>query len=471
MRRTNHGRGYLWIICCGLTVGLVAAATPTAQAAPVFSPGAPGTGDPYFPDMGNGGYDVRHYDIRLAFNPKTKAINATTKILARATQNLSRFNLDFLGPLTISRLSVNGRDATFTRGGAQELVITPRHGLRKDRPFLVSVTYAGVPQKIDDPSLGISGWAATKDGAVALNQPIGAATYYPVNDTPTDKATFTQTVTVPSGLTVLANGEPGPTATHDGRTTFRWHMNRPMASELSMIAIGRYNVTHGVTADGLPNITAIGKSIDTKPGQGRLLNQTTAQIIKWESSTFGPYPFDSTGGILADLGVGYALETQSRPVYDQTTSDVDGDLLAHELGHQWFGDSLTPVRWSDIWLNEGFATYSEWLYQEKFHGVPVRETFAQAYDEEEDWTGKVADPGRDHIYDDLVYTRGAMTLQALRMKIGDRAFLRMLTLWPTTYRHGTVSTQKFIQFVERLTHRNLDAFFHAWLYQPGKPRL
>jgi aminopeptidase N len=474
MRRANHSRGSLSIICCALAVGLVAAASPAAQAspehAPHFSPGAPGAGDPYFPDMGNGGYDVGHYDIRLAFDPTTKAVNATTTIRARATQHLSRFDLDFQGPLTISKLSVNGRHAAFTRRGAQELVITPPDGLRKGRPFVVSVTYAGVPQKIDDPALGVSGWVATKDGAVGLNQPIGAATYFPVNDTPTDKATYSQTVTVPSGLTVLANGEPGPTTTHGGRTTFRWHMNRPMASELSMIAIGDYDVTRSVT-DGLLNITAIGKSIDTKPGQGRVLNRTTAQIIQWESSNYGRYPFDSTGGILADVGVEYALETQSRPVYDQADSDVDGDLLAHELGHQWFGDSLTPVRWADIWLNEGFATYSEWLYQEKFNDVPVRQSFADTYAAEDDWTGKVADPGRDHIFDDLVYNRGAMALQALRMKIGDHAFLRMLKLWPTTYRHGNVSTQTFIRFVERLTHRDLDAFFHTWLYQPGKPAL
>jgi aminopeptidase N len=474
MGRATRSRGYLVIICCALTVGLVAAAGPTAYAAqgraPAFSPGAPGAGDPYFPDMGNGGYDVGHYDIRLAFDPKTKAINATTTILAKATQNLSRFDLDFQGPLTISGLSVDGRSATFTRSGAQELVITPRHGLRKGHRFLVSVTYAGVPQKVDDPALGLSGWVTTKDGAVGLNQPIGAATYYPVNDTPTDKATYTQTVTVPSGLTVLANGEPGRTTAHHGQTTFRWHMNQPMASELSMIAIGDYDVTRGVR-HGPPNITAIGKSIDTKPGQGRVFNDTTAEIIQWESSMYGRYPFDSTGGILADVGVDYALETQSRPVYDQTTSDVDGDLLAHELGHQWFGDSLTPVHWSDIWLNEGFATYSEWLYQERFNGIPVAKTFAQTYADEKDWTGKVADPGRDHIFDDLVYNRGAMTLQALRTEIGDRPFLRMLTLWPTSHRHGNVSTRDFIRFVERLTHRDLDAFFDTWLYQPGQPPL
>jgi len=464
-----RGRGQLLLVSFVLSAGLVAATSPAAEAAPVFSPGAPGAGDPYFPDAGNGGYDVSHYDIRLAFHPETKAIDATTTILATATQDLSRFDLDFQGPLKISRLSVNGQNAGFTRSGAQELVITPPHGLRQGSTFVVSVSYSGVPQQIDDPALGVSGWVATKDGAVALNQPIGAATYYPVNDTTNDKATYTQTITVPTGLTVLANGEPGPTTTHDHQTTFRWTMNRPMASELSMLAIGGYDVTRGVTAGGLPNITAIGKSIDTKPGQGRVFNETTAQVVQWESSLYGPYPFDSTGGILADVGVGYALETQSRPVYDQSTSEVDGDLLAHELGHQWFGDSLTPVRWSDIWLNEGFATYSEWLYQEKFANVPVQQTFAKAYADEKDWSGAVADPGRDHIFDDLVYNRGAMALQALRHRMGTTRFLGLLRTWTGQHAYGTATVEQFEALGRQAGGRDLTGFFDAWLHTGRKP--
>ncbi len=461
------------LIAAAVAIGLLIPSTAAAASPPRFTPGAAGSGDPYFPDMGNGGYDVGHYDIDLAFDPTTKAIAATTTIQARATQNLSRFDLDFLGPLTISRLTVDGHRAAFTRTGAQELVITPPRGIRDHRGFTVSVTYSGVPQEIDDPALGVSGWVATSTGAVALNQPLGAATYYPVNDSTRDKATYSQEVTVPtaSGLTVLGNGEPGRTTSHGGQTTFRWRMNQPMASELAMIAIGKYDVTTGRAIGGIPNITAIGTAIDTTVGQGALFNQTTADIIKWESSMYGPYPFGSTGGLIDQIGVGYALETQGRPVYDQRRSTVDGDLLAHELGHQWFGDSLTPDHWSDIWLNEGFATYSEWLYQQKYNGVPVADSFQQTYDGTDDWSGKVADPGRDHIFDSLVYDRGAMTLYALKQKIGDRAFSEVLRWWPSAHRYGNVSTQDFIHFVEKVSHRNLTAFFQTWVYSEGKPAL
>ncbi|MFI6598713.1 M1 family metallopeptidase [Nonomuraea sp. NPDC050536] len=462
-----------------LAAGLVAAAP--ADAATGFTPGAPGAGDPYFPDMGNGGYDVAHYDIALKYDPATKSITATTKILASATQNLSRFNLDFLGPLQISDVSVNGRQATYQRTGAQELEITPSRGLRNGQPFTTQVTYSGAPQTIDDPALGISGWVNTSDGGLMLNQPIGAATVYPVNDSPQDKATYTFTITAPEGLTSLANGDPAGSWTKDGWTTARWVMGQPMASELTVIAIGKFTVTDGVTPGGVRNITAIDTTLDTAPGQDADFQNRTATVTDWESSIYGRYPFGSTGGIVDDAHVAYALETQGRPVYDRYgrpgQNPSDG-LLAHELGHQWFGDSVTPKRWADIWLNEGFATYSEWLYAEHTGGQSVQASFDETYatDASDDlWQGKVADPGRDHIFDGLVYDRGAMTLHMIRKTIGDDRFFTLLKLWPTVHRHGNASTEDFTTFVKRIAgHANagqLDALFATWLYSEGKPAL
>lgn len=468
-------------VTLGVTAGLVVSAAPAGAAADHgrarFTPGAPGAGDPYFPDMGNGGYDVAHYDIGLKYDPETKGIQAVTRIKARATQNLSRFNLDFLGPLKISALRVNGHRVSYERTGAQELVITPRKGLRKHRRFTVTVVYSGVPQTINDATLGTSGWVPNPDGAVMLNQPFGAATVFPVNDHPTDKATYTFTLAAPKGLTTLANGDLRGKWTQGGWTTTRWVVRHPMASELSMLAIGKYDVLTGRTEDGVPNLTATDHNMAIRPDDAEKFHRQTAEVTDFQSALYGRYPFTSTGGIVVKAGVGYALETQGRPVYDlgrRPGSIPSGGLLAHELGHQWFGDSVSPEKWSDIWLNEGFATYSEWLYAEKFNGTPVQESFDELYAtpaSDDLWKGIVSDPGRDHIFDGLVYDRGAMAIHVLRTTIGDKDFYRLLKAWPAAYRYRNASTKDLVRFAERLSHENLDAWADAWLYSEGKPAL
>ncbi|WP_433477159.1 M1 family metallopeptidase [Spirillospora sp. CA-142024] len=463
-------------VTLGIAASLAVTAAP-AGAAARFTPGAPSAGDPYFPDMGNGGYDVAHYDIGLKYDPGTKSIQAVTKVEARATQNLSRFDLDFLGPLKISSLTVDGRKASFTRTGAQELVITPREGLRKNRRFTVTVAYSGVPQTINDDALGTSGWVPTPDGAVMLNQPFGAATVYPVNDHPTDKATYTYTLSAPKDLTTLANGDLRGRWTKGAWTTTRWDVRNPMASELAMIAIGRYDVLAGRTKAGVPNLTATDRAMAIKPEDAKKFLDQTAEVTDFEAGLYGRYPFTSTGGIVVKAGVGYALETQGRPVYDlgrRPGGIPSAGLLAHELGHQWFGDAVSPAKWADIWLNEGFATYSEWLYGAAHGGDTVQKVFDETYATPASdglWKGKVADPGRDHIFDGLVYDRGAMAVHVLRTKIGDGAFYRLLKAWPSAYRYGNASTKDFVRFAERVSHKNLDAWADAWLYSEGKPSL
>ncbi|TDC97364.1 M1 family metallopeptidase [Actinomadura sp. 7K507] len=463
-------------VALGVAAALAVSAAP-AGATAKFTPGAPGAGDPYFPDMGNGGYDVANYDVGLKYDPGTKGIQAVTKIKARATQNLSRFNLDFLGPLDISSLKVDGQRASYKRTGAQELVITPRKGLRKHRHFTVTVAYSGVPHTINDPTLGTSGWLPTDDGAVMLGQPFGAATVYPVNDHPTDKATYTFTLSAPEDLTTLSNGDLRGKWTRQGWTTTRWVMRHPMASELAMLAIGKYDVRTGRTDGGVPNLTATDHANAIKPDDAEKFHRQTAEITDFQSALYGRYPFTSTGGIVVKVGVGYALETQGRPVYDlghRPGSIPSGALIAHELGHQWFGDSVSPERWADIWLNEGFATYAEWQQAEEFDGTPVQESFDALYATPADddlWKGEVADPGRDHIYDGLVYDRGAMAVHALRKEIGEKSFHRLIKAWPAAYRYGNASTEDFVRFAERVSSKKLDAWADAWLYSEGKPSL
>ena len=461
-----------------VATGLVVPAAAANAAAPGggFTPGTAGAGDPYFPDMGNGGYDATHYDLALSYDPVSKKLTGTARISARAIQNLSRYNLDFQGPLTISELTVNGRPASFTRAGAQELVVTPAQGLRTGGDFTTTVSYSGVPTKVDDPALGLSGWLATDDGAVTLNQPIGAATWFPVNDTPRDKATYSYAITVPGNLTALANGEPMGTTPRGDTTTYRWAMRQPMSSELAMVAIGRYKVTSGRTPSGLTNITAIDPQLVTAPAQAADFHDRTADIVDWQQTIFGRYPFASIGGVADEVGVGYALETQGRPVYDRPTPGVNpsGGLIAHELAHQWYGDSVTPASWKDIWLNEGFATYAEWLFSERSGGATAQRLFDETYAQPpgaEVWRPVMADPGRDNIFHETVYDRGAMTLHMVRKAIGDDAFFTLLRRWPAEHRYGNVTTADFIAFVERLAGTDLGPLFQAWAFTAGKPAL
>ncbi|MEO5875828.1 MAG: M1 family metallopeptidase [Streptosporangiaceae bacterium] len=456
------------------SLGLVPA---VASAAPVkFTPGAAGAGDPYFPKMGNGGYDVGHYGITLAFDPGTGTIAATTRITARATKNLSRFNLDLHG-LTVTALTVNGRPAAYRRTGFQELVITPRKGVVRGTRFTVAVSYEGVPKPVEDPALGRSGWITTSDGAVALNQPFGASGWFPVNDTPRDKAAYDFALTVPDGLQALANGDFLGRRAKAGKSTYRWRMRSPMASELSLVAIGKYKILRKKGSRGVPaNLTAIDSALVKSPGQLASYGKRTAQIVTWESKLFGTYPFTTTGGILDNIKVGYSLETQGLPVHDWNLpgANPSAGLMVHELAHQWFGDSVTPAKWRDIWLNEGFATYAEWLWAERAGGATAAKQFKLAYSagaKAQVWQGVLANPGRDHIFDSLVYQRGAMTLQVLRKKLGDDRFFGLLRAWATHNKGKNVTTKQFHAFAEKYSGKQLDSLFKKWVYTAGKPKL
>ncbi len=445
----------------------------SADASVTYRPGAAGAGDPYFPAMGNGGYDVRHYGLRLDYDPAGAYLTGTATITATASQNLSRFNLDLHG-LTVQTVEVNGKTAKWKRSGFQELIVTPAKGLRQGRKFTVKVAYAGKPVKISDKLLGASGWITTADGAVALNQPFGSATWYPVNDTPKDKATYSFTVIVPRKLTAVANGDFVNRRVKDGKAVYRWRMRQPMSSELSMVAIGSYRTLRTKTG-GLPSFTAFDTTLASSAKQLASYDKKTRAVLKWQSKLFGPYPFSSTGGIVDELNIGYSLEAQGRPVHDWSTKDQNppDDLIVHELAHQWFGDSVTPAKWRDIWLNEGFATYAEWLWSEKTGGRTAQQIFQTAYNAgpgADVWKGVLADPGRDHIFDNLVYQRGAMAVHALRKELGDDVFFRLLRSWLSLHRGGLVSTKQFQNYAEKFSGKQLDALFKKWVYTAGKPK-
>jgi aminopeptidase N len=455
------------VLLAATTVFALVAATP-AGAAPAAgpSPGAPGSGDPYFPQQGNGGYDVRSYGLDLRYEPATRRLDGTAVIAATATQALSRFDLDLRG-FTVRSVTVNGRTATFGRAG-QELTVTPARALPKGVPFLVTVGYGGVPKVITDPDDSIEGFVPTNDGAFVVGEPQGSPGWFPSNDTPNDKATYTIRMSVPAGITAVGNGRLLSQRTAGGRTTFVWNESRPMATYLATITLGKFQV-HRADAGGIPVYVALDPQ---EAAKAKPVTDKIPAIIAWEQSVFGPYPFETVGAIVDHApNVGYALESQTKPNFD---SAPDTATLVHELAHQWFGDSVSLTKWQDIWLNEGFATYAEWLWSGHTGGKTPQQRFDALYrtpaSDTDLWVPPTGDPGGPaSIFGTPSYDRGSMTLQVLRNRIGDRAFFTVLRTWAAQHRYGHGTTAQFIALSERVSHQHLDGLFHAWLFTPGKP--
>ncbi|MEU6254000.1 M1 family metallopeptidase [Streptomyces sp. NPDC047043] len=441
---------------------LLAAAGPASA----IGSGAPGAGDPYFPLAGNGGYHVDHYDLTLRYDPDSRHLDGTAVLTAHATQLLTRFDLDFKG-LKVTGLTVDHTAADFRRDG-QELVVTPGRPLFPGEEFRVTVAYNGTPKPVTDPDGSLDGWIPTDDGAFVAGEPQGAMTWFPANNHPKDKSSYDITVTVPKGRTAVSNGVLVGQRTAQGHTTFHWRQREPMAAYLATATVGKFEVEQYTTHNGIRVYNAVDPR---EASDAESVLKKLPSVLEWESKLFGPYPFRNAGSIVDRApDVGYALETQSRPLYD---SAPDLSTLVHENAHQWFGDSVSLTSWKDIWLNEGFATYAEWLYEEQHGGDTAQETFDELYDRpasDDLWEFPPGDPGSgENIFGTPVYERGAMALHALRTAVGDRTFFRILRAWATEHRGGHGTTRQFVHLAEQESRKNLDSVFTTWLYSAGKP--
>ncbi|WP_053650748.1 M1 family metallopeptidase [Streptomyces sp. XY431] len=433
-------------------------------------PGAAGIGDPYYPNAGNGGYDVSHYDIRLKYTPTTDELEGTTTVLATATQDLTRFNLDFV--LSVKEVLVNGRAAKFTTSGEQELVITPSRTVAKGSPLTVVVRYADKPGEVERG--GYSAWLRTPDGGVAANEPEGAAWWFPANDHPTDKATFDVSVLVPEGTQVVSNGTQ-TTSSRPGWTRYNYRQTKPQATYLATLAIGKFDIRKDTTEGGLPVITAYSPDLGVNLGAAQASVERTGELTDWLSTVFGPYPFETVGGYVPNVPTGYALETQGQVFYSprQFARGANTSVVAHELAHQWYGDSVSVQRWSDIWLNEGFARYAQWLWSEHENEGTAQELadYVYGYYPADDafWSVRPGDPGPDHQFAGAVYDRGAIAIQALRNTVGDDKFFAILKGWPTERKYGNATIPQFQAYAEKISGKPLGALFNTWLFTAGKP--
>jgi aminopeptidase N len=483
--RNRRTAAVLAIVCLTTPLGLPAtaqAAGPDGRSTARCISGAPGIGDPYYPTYGNGGYEVRKYDLDVTYDPATDVLDGVAGIKARATKSLCSFNLDLVG-MTVRSIEVNGARARWSRT-EHELTVIPKRPIQRGE-FEVKVRYDGVPHEFViqiPPDFELrTGFMATPDGATVAGQPEVAAGWFPVNDHPLDKARYSFDVTVPKGYEVVANGFLTGRETKRGWTTYEWDAREPMASYLATIDIGHWDVHRWRTDTGLPVYDAVDSAITG--GLRTEIDSSLArqgEVLDVLGGAFGPYPFSTVGAIVDNQDdLFFALETQTRPVYskffwlDAAGNPINGDsVVVHELAHQWFGDKIALARWQHIWLNEGFATYAEWLWAEHEGQATPQDIFLAIYNsipaDDPFWDVVIGDPTVESLFDDPVYVRGAMTLQALRNEVGDDDFWRIVRRW-AAQRDGHGTTAEFIALAERISGQQLDEFFDVWLFTGEKP--
>ena len=433
-----------------------------------------GLGDSLYPDLGNGGYDVAHYTLELTFDPATDVLTGIATIDAAATIELDVFNLDFIG-FEILDLTVDEQPADFSRAG-RELTIEPSMPIPAGEAFTARIEYTGTPAPIPSRALSFQvGWRTATDGtSYVVSEPDGAASWFPANDHPLDKATFTFRVTVPTPLLAVANGVLTDTITDIGATTRVYEMDQPMPTYLTTVVIGDLDVVDdpaGSAAAGVPirNVLPPVVATDLPPALGE-----QGDMVAFLESVYGPYPFDLYGiAVVPEFPA--ALENSTLSIFGDgfVSSPLFEFVLVHELAHQWFGDHITPADWGDIWLNEGFATYAEWLWLEHTEGPAALDQIT-AGTREQLALAALPPPGippPDDLFNASVYRWGGLTLHALRLEIGDDAFFTTLRTYVARYGGSTARTEDFIAVAEEIAGRPVDDVFDAWLYGETIPEL
>ena len=424
--------------------------------------------DPYAPGSGDPSYQVSEYRLALRYKTATNRLDGEAVITAEATEPLDEFSLDLIG-LKASRVSVAGAGRANFKQGARKLVVRPGR-IAAGQRFEVTVRYGGSPAPRNS-RWGQIGWEELDDGILVASQPVGAPTWFPCNDRPADKARYRLEITTEDPYTVVGTGVPGPRSRRSGRTTWTFTQDAPAATYLMAVQLGRYRTT--------PLELGVPASVHYPADHAAAVRADLAGLpamMALFSDRFGPYPFARYDVVVTADALEIPLEAQGMAVFGRNHLDGHGAserLVAHELAHQWFGNSVGLARWADIWRSEGFCCYAEWLWSEASGGLTAH------HQAKRHWAAlaglgqdlPLADPGPDRMFDDRVYKRGALTLHALRRTVGDEAFFAILRGWTAANRHATGTTAQFTALAEQVSGRPLGSLFTAWLERTALPKL
>ncbi|OLP00450.1 peptidase M1 [Mycolicibacterium porcinum] len=428
--------------------------------------------DPYLPRNGNFGYRVSRYELDLEYKVAINRLAGTATITAVTLAALRTFTFDLSDALSVSRVSVNGRRPAQYRCSGGKLAITLASALPAGAAMTVVIRYNGTPRPIES-YWGDVGFEELSNGALVAGQPNGAASWFPCDDHPSSKASYRIQISTDSPYYALANGELISRKARAGHTVWTYEQAEPTSSYLITLQIGQYE-SQRLTKTPVPMHAVLPARL-RRNFDHDFADQP--QMMKLFIKLFGPYPLDSGYTVVVtedDLEI--PLEAQGISIFGANHCDGHRGaerLIAHELAHQWFGNSVTARRWRDIWLHEGFACYAEWLWSEHSGGHTAAE-WAEHYHEklrDKPQDLLLSDPGPEDMFDDRVYKRGALTLHALRTLIGDHSFFALLRDWTARYRHSTAFTGDFTGLAAGYTDEPLQPLWQAWLYSKELPDL
>jgi len=428
-------------------------------------------------DAADADTDVLHYALDLQIFPDLTALAGTNTMSVRSlVDGLTTFRFRLDSALAIETMTCGGVEAAWTRVDNATVEVTLDRAYSADEEFALAVSYSGLPRAEWWGSIRFT----THDGqplVYTISQPYYAHTWWPCKDDNADKATADLRFTVPAALTVASNGLlQSITDLPDGRKLFHWRTDFPTAPYLFCFAATSYNVhtryfTHA--AGEMPVEFYLYPDRDSAENREKLAR--CLPMLETFGQLYGPYPFLAEKYGIYHFGFSGGMEHQTMTGQGSGYTGLSEWLTAHELAHQWWGDMITCATWHDIWLNEGFATYSEALWEEfkggssnpaALHGWMAHRRPGNFTDTV--YVDDISQPAR--IFDDdLSYRKGAWVLHMLRHVVGDDDFFAALALYRGRYALGSATTADFRAACEEVAARDLARFFQQWVYEPGAP--
>jgi aminopeptidase N len=461
----------------GPSTGPRASSTANPSAAPGVGPAYDASLDPalstpledsYYPEQGDPGVDSLHYGLDLTWDPDGRVLTGIADITLRATRDAEDLQLDLLSALTVSAVTIDGKDVSFFRASDYLIIEEP---VQRDQRLEVRVAYAGTPGPVPAPTtrsdFSTTGLTITPTGEIwTMQEPFGAFTWYPVNDQPSDKALYDFTIRAPREWVGVANGVLRSRKVRGGHTVTRWHLSHPAASYLTTVAVGNFVETKDTSASGVPI------SYWTHRGQRGVLRslRVTPSVLTWNEKHLGPYPFDSLGIVVVDSESG--METQTMITLGDSDYDLSAPVIEHELTHQWYGDLVTPTDWSDLWMNEGMTMFIQGAYEAEQEGVSIdskMDSWAATEQQSREVSGPPGAYDAGEFGEGNVYYGPALMWNELRHRMGNAKFWKMVRRWPTVHADGNATRDQYFAWLEKQTGLELSSFLQDWILGTTTP--